>query len=594
MDIQERAALIASRLKAATYPGDKKSALEEALKLTEEDTLIGGTYFLDVLTTLIKDPEIEKTPLLYQILNHIFTSPNGLEFMDIFCKKDNILPQIITYLLSPTTDEIPELMQTIRTIAKQKQKQLTTYLISSPNQTKVFEEAFYGREIVIDVLVILFKSSNTLKKLLIFNGFLEGMLKLSQTAKEREISRKSLLSIAELLNNSPESIEYFLELSWSTWLAKMLKLHPHHTLKIIYVLAAFPKSKSLLVSFLPTLIDLNDLLSIYLLTTNSSELPTSHLSLTQPLLSQLHKLLTKSLLSSCPMRWNCTLGIYTNLSHYNILSTGPSTYSLGDLPFLAQLIASLPTTTTTQATTTTNSTSPTLDETDLALFLYKLPQITTTKLNSALTYLKTAVLLLLNPHPDPIISSPDILFALREILENEEVAAPLKSLTSFWLLQTYLYLHRHNEAQIQSSVFKNLPITITPPAQALIAAQFTSIPSNCTTQHCKRCYFAEISATSAAIPPSFHSLANPLWFPAAAIPSLLSTFTQYLTLSIPPPFIPPPSSTTTTTPSTTTTQTKTTPPNPTKPTTTPTTPTKPNTTPTNTTPPHSTQSIFDL
>ncbi|KAI5172538.1 hypothetical protein NEFER03_1613 [Nematocida sp. LUAm3] len=506
MDIQERAALVSARIKASTYPGDKVDALREAEKIAKEDSLIAGTYFLDSLLVCMRDPHTMDSPLLYAALNEIFLGSSGREFIDIFCKQEEASNYVILSLLDKKTDHLEEKQKTLKAIISRKTKSISSHLIRSPEQNNLFEEAFDGRELVIETLISLFRDSSSLKRILIFNGFIEAMMRISEIPSGREKERLSLVAIAEMLSGDQDAVSYFLTLPWSSWMKKMKEKHPHHLLKIIYLIGIHEKHKKNLFPIISLLLELKDLFSIYALTLNSPE-TSSHIAKTHH--KELLPILKQFLSSSCSTRWNTAIGIFCNISIFLPKNNTEENQNIISVKFFSNLLQK-------------NHSNP-IEESEVLIFLYKIPELHSLSYNEQLLYLKTSLILL---EHSPLLLSREILYTIRNALEEEEKEYPLKVLLSLWLLSAY---EASTQEEKEVTHFKGISDQIFPQSENILQSIGGAHKhSHCLRNECRRCLYAEATASSSPLPRVLKALSDDLWLPESSFSSILRLILRHV------------------------------------------------------------------
>ncbi|KAI5180648.1 hypothetical protein NEOKW01_0932 [Nematocida sp. AWRm80] len=502
MNTQQRAVLITARLKASTYPGDRIEALKEANAIAQEDSLIAGVELLDTFLGMTQDKETNKEPLLYTALNKIFLGPSGKEFIEIFLKEAKTKESIIQVLIET---ELEEVQETIKILIKSNPKSLLDHIIQSPTQIQLFTEAVKGRVFIIDIVILLSRRSKSLKKLLIFNGFIEGMISLSKRAKNREVIRHSLNALSQLMIDSLESVKYFLELKWKEWLIQMLNTQTHHALKIVYSISLFPETKEYLFPMLPIVLEIKDPLALYLIIRHYPEgsifigdIPAN------PKYISIYKDITST---RCMTRWNILYGLESSLQEYTSV---PITSDIGSIRYLGYITYH----------------KPEVDETEVAVFLYNLAKIQSIPLVESILYLKTAIVLYLRTSLEILIST-GILEVIRELIEIESTPLEIKALSTYWMLLAYL--NTPAEAKDKSNyLFSVLNNETLKYIQYFISSFYSTTNRICSKDSCLRCYYLDISADTPELPVEIDLISQTLWVPSTVQILILEKYTQYI------------------------------------------------------------------
>lgn len=492
MDLQERAVIVAVQLKSSTYPKDRVAALHQALQIVNEDNLIGGTEFLDSLIFLLQERPGPYTAEVFKILARIFTGKNGREFSNIFVDKIGI-NFIVSTIMDTACDTSSDIKDVLFTLIKYNRVAITAGLISSNQHSVLIEEALTKREIVIELLVQLGKNSNVFRKLLIFNGFIDGLMKVA-CDKNRSVARCCIKSLAELMNSDISVVSYFFEMRWKEWLDFVLKMHPEYSLKIIYAFSCYPKYRGFLSVFAETLFEIKDIASLFLLSYTESAKDNGF---------------AESLKSSsvtCPCKLNFILGIYSNLvqktSRYKREAEIGSAEYFGIISNFKVII----------------------DETEMISFLSLIESLPTMPLNTALLFLKTAIAIALQEASFHVFSE-DILLFLRELLQNDALSEDLRILIAFWVFLGYIHLR--NTSTLMESIFSDFHEVVLPLALKLLTSlTHPSYNSQCEEGNCNRCYFLQL--TTPNVIPHFVSLLTQLiWVPASLHSIILSKFALF-------------------------------------------------------------------
>ncbi|OAG29265.1 hypothetical protein NEDG_01338 [Nematocida displodere] len=502
MDAQERAALISARLKASTYLGDKLDAVKEADKLASENTLIAGTYLLTALLEVSKDPELFGNSDLFAALNKILTGASGNEFIDIIFKQEDVPSLVVFYLLQKQTDSCPELAQTLEVLARARGAELARSVAASEDLVELLGGASEGRGVLIRVLKTLARTSPSLNKLLIFNGFLEGMMNLSLKAKTREGSREALTALFEAMINGAEGVQYFLELPWRAWLGKVLSLHPHYATRLIQGLASHSRHRKRVAPLLGVVVDLQDLFSIYLLSIREPG-PCFEVS-EGGLAEKLAAIVEQAKTASCFTKLNTIMGIEYNISQ----STETKRGSVGDISFLGRVCQK----------------PVEISEDDVFLLVYDLTKLPQMSLPHSVLFVKTALLLVLH-NGSPALLSPEVLQEVRELLETERPSLYVKAACGVWLLKAFLEAAPEEK---DLGAFRDLEEKILPQVQHFATALVAPVPTPCLAKGCKRCYLSEVLASSPLLPEPCQTISHPLWLPPFAAALVLSVYTTYL------------------------------------------------------------------
>ncbi|KAH9386623.1 uncharacterized protein NEMAJ01_1519 [Nematocida major] len=500
MDLQERAVIVAVQLKSSTYTKDRLSALGEALKITKEDGIIGGTEFLDSLIFLLQSTPEKCTEEIYKILSAVFTGKNGREFSNIFVTK--IGPGFIIDTAANSANSASDLIKsTLLTVVDHNKVALAEEITRSSKHSLLIEEALSGSEFVIDMLVRLGKDSNAFRKFLIFNGFVEGIMETGRS-KDRGLARCSIQSLAELMNSDISIVSYFFEMGWRSWLESTLKTHTEHALRVVYAFAAYPKYRPLLESFSSTLFRIKDAAALFLLSyTDAVRDPQFAAVLKQPL-------------SACPCRMNFVLGMHSNL-HAKVHSAQKE--KIGSPEYFG-LVSNF---------------AQDVSAQEVAEFLADFSSLPAMPLTSALLFLKTSIAVALREMSEQVFSQEILLF-LRELLQKDSLAMDLRVLVGFWLLLGYM--HCKDTPFFVESVFADFQETILPMAlRFLTSLQHPAHNSVCQEGNCSRCYFLQVTSPN-VLPHSVYLLTQLLWVPTPLHSLVLYKFSEiFASLQTPPP-----------------------------------------------------------
>lgn len=496
MDLQERAVIAAVQLKSSTYRKDKISALNEALDIVSDDNVIGGTEFIDPLVHMLKERQEAPTEEgIFKVLSKIFTGKNGREFTNIFI--DKIGSAFVIDIIHKAEELSEEKKEVLFTLIKHNKIHITEEIVRTNTHTGLIDTGLSGAQTVIEILVELGKSSNIFRKILIFNGFIEGLMRLGQN-KRRELARSSILSLAILMNSDISVVKYFFEMRWKEWTEHALKNHPEHTLKIIYALSEYRKYRIFLSVFKETLLTIKDTASLFLL------------SYTEAIHDKrLIKTAEAAKTTKCPSKLNYTVGIYTNYYRANSLSI--DSVSIGSVEYLGLIYSS------------TDSTL--VDDIAISTFLQRFSSIPSMDTVDALVFVKTSIGIALREGNEVIFIS-EVLLSLREYLQNDSILLDLKVLISFWLLLGYIY-HK-DRSSFLDSVFSDFYETVLPLAMRFLTSLTDgSYNQICQDSICNRCYYLQLTAPN-VIPHSISLLVQLLWVPTPIYPLILSKFSLFL------------------------------------------------------------------
>jgi len=519
MDIEEKSVLTSARIRGATYPGDKIEALKDAYKIAEEDSVVAGVNFLELICEVLKDAKLRKEEVVYKILNKVFEGKGGSEFIEIFFKNTEGTEIFSSYLVDPVAEELPELEKMIMTLAKEKRKKICEVLMQSSKQNEIFEQAENGKEIVLDVVRVVIPYSVSLRKFLIFRGFVESLMNLALRSKEREVSRKAVSILSEMMETGAECAGYFLELRWKDWLAKILERHPLHGCSFICSISQKILQKEELSFFLPFLVSLKELAGIYHVTLYSQD--ARELLLKEPLQSSYKRLADGARSSECPTRCNLVLGIENNLYQKTRLPKG----EIGDLFYLA----THPNGQTPEEKSHRAGAINTPQE-EIELFLYGISSISSKSPTASAIYFKTAVVEMLN-NKSSLFYSTEIVHLVKEISESEDAPSEIHAIASFWLICLYVILENADHEEFPD-VLKDIDRIALESNKFLVSLlnghSHPPFSSQCETGTCKRCYYSEISSGGSFVPLSTRALTNPLWLPQRYHERIFSKYTEYL------------------------------------------------------------------
>lgn len=525
MDLQERGALISARIRACSYPGDRKKALEDANRLAEEDSLVAGTYLIECIGNLLMEKRIEEPELLYSLTNKIFRGRSGDEFIDILYKKENLVIKLLEELMQE--ESIEEKEEVVKYIAERKPKEIAEAVMGFNQQNTLFFHAFNGNRVIIEVFTKVFVYSSSFRQFLMFNGFIEAMQMLSLKAQERESARSALIFLSEIIRCGVEGAKYFMQTKWETWIKSMLDRYTHHALRVIYSLAAYEGTRMYLLSLLPELLHAKDPLALSLVVQHAQIDEAEDQSLAEKVI----EVVKEGELSHCPMRANCSLLLSLCVNPLLL-----HRYKPGDIFFLASLLSTL------ERQLDLDNAYPTQNE-EVSHFLQQLPQITLMRPVKAIIFLKTAITLMLGVSGvnkvNESMYSTETINALREIVEADRAILPIKSLSALWLAKAYLQIEEREGttaveekwslfAQMHDniiSLYRNL-------LSSLVAPPFhcSTIPNNNTScsEGCKRCYLKGVSAAGGELPTAALLLSSPLWVPPSLHARILYLFGGYL------------------------------------------------------------------
>ncbi|EHY66092.1 hypothetical protein NERG_00788 [Nematocida ausubeli] len=507
MDLQERAIIVAVQLKTATYAKDRLSSLNEALEIVKEDNLIGGTEFIDPLAALLLDtpgtfpPEV---PHIFKVLNKIFTEKNGREFSNIFISKIGV-DNIIRLLMDPMSDKLDDVRNTISMLIKHNKASITTGILESNKLSLLIEEAFLGREVILEALVEIGKDSAAFRKLLIFNGFVDELMRIG-IGKNRALARCGIKSLAQLMNSDIAIVNYFFELRWKEWVEVSMKNHPEYTLKLLYAFASYPRHRIHLTPFADLIFSTRDMAALYLL--SYTDVP--H----EKWLNFLNKSQLSSTPVTCACKLNFILGIYANLAQKIPMQL--ESISIGTFEYFGLI----------------SNYSIIINDTEMDEFLSFLNKVPSMPFSCALLAIKTAVCIGLRNGSDKVFS-PGILFTLREHLQNDSLSQDIRILIGFWLFLAYTKLK--NTPSLVHSLFNDIDETIVPLAQRLLTSLTHSLyNSRCQEKECNRCYLPQLSIPN-ILPQSISLLTQTAWLPLTMHSFVLFAFAEFFSCSVPMP-----------------------------------------------------------
>ncbi|KAI5191611.1 hypothetical protein NEMIN01_1595 [Nematocida minor] len=501
MDLQERAVIVGVQLKSSTYSKDRLSALNEALEIVNDDNLIGGTEFLDPLIFILQNTPGACADEVFKILSRIFTGKNGREFTNIFVNKIGASFIINTVLETEEIKISEEVKDVVFIVIKHNKTLIIEELLRMNKHSALIDESLKGRETLIEMLVELGRDSNTFRKILIFNEFIDGLMKLS-CDKSRSIARCSIKSLAELMNSDISVVNYFFEMRWKEWMVYVLKTHPEHGLKVAYAFSEYPKYRTFLSTFSNTLFEIKDIASLFLL----SYTETAHTP-------ELAELVKSASTTTCPCKLNFVLGSYANIA-----ATGKvAEKEVGSIEFFGVI----------------SNFSVEIDDLEITTFLASFSSLQTMPVNESLLFLKTGIAIALRKESE-IIFLPEVLLSLREYLQNDSLLADTRVLISFWLFLGYIY-HK-DKPSFLDSIFNNFHESVLPLSlRFLTSLTHPAYNLQCQEGECTRCYFLQLT-TPDVIPHSIALLTQLLWVPSSLHSLIFSKFSMFFRdPQVPPP-----------------------------------------------------------
>ncbi|KAI5144424.1 hypothetical protein NEPAR06_1107 [Nematocida parisii] len=510
MDLQERAVIAAVQLKTATYTKDRQAALKEALDIVNEDSLIGGTEFIDPLISLLicnteaYPPEVQS---IFKILIKIFTEQNGREFSNIFLSKVRI-EFILRLITGSISEEVEDIRNTVFILIKYNKPAITKGIIELNQIGQLIEKSLMGNEIVLNVLVEIGKDSITFRKLLIFNGFIDGLMKFG-CGKNRTLARCGIKSLAELMNRDVSIVNYFFEMRWKEWMEFTMKTHPEHALKILYAFSSYPKYTKYLSEFSEIIFSGRDMAALYLLSfTEGSAEKWSFFSEVD-----YNK---NSNARFCPCRLNFILGIHSNLSQK--IPKNIAAVRIGTPEYFGII----------------SNYSIVIDDEAVNELLNVLPHLPTISLTDSLLVIKTAICIGLRSGSQKLFS-PDVLLTLREHLQNDLLIEDIRILIGFWLFLAYTKIR--NTPSVIHSIFNDIEESVLPLAKKLLTSLTQPLYNKyCEEKECNRCYLLQMNVPN-VIPHSLSLLAQLVWLPNTMHSLVLFTFAEFLDQPILPPVL---------------------------------------------------------
>jgi len=510
MHAQERAALVAARLKACTYRGDRIDALREAKKIAESDTITAGTYFLDILCTMVQSMEMTNEDVLYSVLNTIITGKSGSEFIDIMCKKHDAADIVVKYMVDRSTEESSEIEKMVCTIAKEKQREIQHRIMSAQEQDSIFDGVEKGKKIVLDVLHIVERGSASMRKFMVYSGAVESLMALGARAKDTHTARKALDMLAEMIGEGREVAEYIAEIGWIEWMKKIAEKHTHHSTSVLYAMLAQSTTKKSVHAVFDTIMKKKDTMCIYMGTQHSAEVckeiaETKHKEVYNRMVEQYKA-------SQCITRANCMLGIESNIQEMHTAKRGIA----GDVQYMAYIM---------------HSTEP-VDEMEIVEYLYTLQDFSKLSYTEAVVYMKTAAVIVSKDNTE-IMYSAEIVRIVKEIVATEETEHAVKVLSAYWLMKAQTHAKKQKQENTTEHIGEMLKSTedtctvlVGHLVASLVGIQKEGI--QCESKKCKRCYYKEMTAQSVYVPAECRALANALWMPKTMHKHILAAYTEHI------------------------------------------------------------------